>query len=35
MNIDRKGIPNGVSEHFEKGSFGGICAHFLKRGIAC
>lgn len=35
MNIGRKGIPNGVSEHVEMGSFGGICAHFLKRGIAC
>lgn len=35
MNISRKGILKGVSEHVETGSFAGICVHFLKRGIAC
>lgn len=35
MNIGHKGIPNEVSEHVEMGPFGGICIHFLKRGIAC
>lgn len=35
MIFGRKGILNGVSKHVESGAFGGICAHFLKRGIAC
>lgn len=30
MNIGRKGILNGVSEHVEIGSFAGICIHFFE-----